>query len=228
MNTIAIDDTFRVLVTGNFALSAGLKQRVDSVWIEASRRNPQLFDGTVVAVTDCSANAIQCCRVPYSVFFAAQADVDLRETLNLNVLGVSGITWFGDKILIGKRRSVSQHNNHLELVPSGSLTCSDSEIEVDYRAHLLQELEEESGISGSKALSCQPFLLAIDVDAGITDICCSVQVDEDTLPADCTREYDELRLLSREELRELQTTRRKKWVGTSLVIFDWLDAKAHQ
>lgn len=106
------------------------------------------------------------------------------ETQDPNIfpIAVSGITKYHSSLLIGKRDRVKTFSGCWELAPSGGIDpsslCGGL---IDYRGHLLKELEEETGIGSKDVNKITPLLVVYDPKAALIDICLEIIVTTDQL-----------------------------------------------
>lgn len=221
---IEIKSDFKIIVRPMPQPDLDWTNHVDRVWNDACKDNPRLFDGQTLAVQSASASQLVCGVVPYRFFYVAQkTQMGTRESMML--AAVSGITIWDSRVLFGQRGlSVTQYAGAFELVPSGSLPAGNEGAEIDFRAHLLEELEEETHISSGGVLSCEPTLLVVDEDDCVTDVCCVIQLRELPDLAGCREsgEYASLNLESVESVKNLMGANASSWVPTSRELIGWL------
>jgi len=205
----------------NLKLSDVERKHIDKLWKEAKQLQPSLYNGKILNFV--SFNGIQLIgeSIPYKYYAVQKMDPDLKRLLNINPISISGLTFFGDKILVGKRsKTVSQYKGYLELVPSGSLEpgSEGSGEQINLTAQVLRELTEETGIK--KAKSIKPFELIFDRNTGLYEICVAIFLSDKILkePIVPSAEYQELFYATREELEELLA--RKKWVPLSTFLIE--------
>ncbi|MBX3355183.1 MAG: NUDIX domain-containing protein [Phycisphaeraceae bacterium] len=103
-------------------LSVGMDE-VDQAWSCACERNPRLFDGPLWHVAGCSRNGhggVTLHVIESSYRFHAVRAIGVET--GVRPLGVKGIVWRNDQVLIGQRSSlVHAEPNRWEFVPGGTL-----------------------------------------------------------------------------------------------------------
>lgn len=218
---IKIDGTFQVIVEREASFDDTVSRHVDSVWDKAKAGNASLFDGKTLAVDSITERALRCAVVPYKYFFAQQKDPSAEMKPDVQLVGVSGIVRWRDNVLFGKRGAgVTQYPGSYELVPSGSLPAADLGALIDYRAHLLEELKEETGIDESVVTNCRPVLLIVDDADSVVDICCVIEIAShyNIHQNFVAGEYQHLQYAPLADIRILTVAHRGMWVPTSAMI----------
>ncbi len=157
---------------------------IENIWCEIQEeRGGTLFNGILPCF-------VRICRedekttvfgqfIEYKQFIAQRRRPDLQ--LDIKPVGVSGITvlkWQDSEYVLFARRTdrTTEYPGFLELVPSGSIdqefVAADGV--VDYRAKLLSEFIEETGLSRDCVQSVSGFALVLDTDHHVYDICCEI------------------------------------------------------
>lgn len=226
IQSLAIDNTFRVYVeTSIFTAADAVVATVDRIWAAAQKQNSNLYDGMTLCVSRLEPTEMWCKEVPYRFLYGQLQDPSVAKALNLSSACVSGITELSEGVIWGVRSSVSSLSGLNELAPSGSLpTSSSHEGEVNFIEHLLSELTEETGVSKHNVTSVSPFLLVLDRNEHVIDLCCRIGLSELTtaeiLRAFPAGEYSELHIEPLKSLKALTRHERENWVPTSLAILD--------
>lgn len=177
----------------NTDLSAAEEERIDALWASATERNPNLFNSEVAnyvshELSEDGLLTVCCSVMEYKHFLAQLMDKRLRL---LRPLAVSGILFDARKrLLLGRRKGVSEYEGCFEFVPSGgippqylhgALFCEQLKI----------ELAEETGISSDAVVECAPFCFLYDKAHSVFDIGVRIElkgeIDLDELVSD---EYD--------------------------------------
>lgn len=204
-------------------LPVELRDRVDELWEHERRERPELVDGTILAVRSVEAGLVHAQPCPYRLFVARERDAVVRRALGLYPIGVSGILILarpeGSGVVLGRRAvGVTEYGGAWELVPSGGLDPRrvGADGVVDVLGCLLDELEEEVGLSRTAVGDTRPIGLVQDVAQEGYDVCIALLADEGDL-ADLP-EYDEVVVLSPAEAAELLSTKTEPVVPTSPVI----------
>lgn len=185
---------------GDATLPSHLVAAIDACWAAQKLRcGENLFDGTLFTVTHYSETHLSGRFIPYRWYMAWLYDPRVRAELPLCPLGVSGLTYTDDRVLLGKRAScVASFPNAYEFAPSGSVdtSCLVGD-QLDLASLLLRELEEETAIPPQQVLHLQPFALVRHSSDGTIEACASIHVSDaalDSVHAEPT-EYSELALL---------------------------------
>lgn len=180
-------------------LPAHLEARKEVIWEEESRDHPFLFNGQILCVKEVQPTEISAFLIDFKDVLATARDKEIAQYLNIETLGLSGIAFYGENVLVARRSPYVLHNPLCwEFPPSGSL---DPHSLVENEANLFQaieiELREECGILPSQVLKITPFAIARDLWTGITDICMRIDLSTDYPQPNPTPnpEYTEFRWL---------------------------------
>lgn len=204
----AISEAFLVRTTNQkMEVSKSDLDRIDRIWFQMLESNPasNIFDGKVLCVVQASGNELVCRAVPYRFFYAQRIDPALRQRLNLRAAAVSGITFIGNAVVMGRRsRALTQYPNCFELVPSGSIDGDFVQPDgtINYRQQLAHELAEELKPEHKGSMSIQSLALLYDDAEATIDLCCRIDLPDDTVIPKSTKEYTELLKLSHEDLKD--------------------------
>jgi hypothetical protein len=109
--------------------------------------------------------------VPYSRYLAARRDAELASELDLWALGVMGMLWCPEGVVIGRRSCDTTDAGQLENVPSGTIDGPGSEGIVDIDRVVVTELREETGLTRQELdRTPEAFLLVGDQISRVADI----------------------------------------------------------
>ncbi|HZQ18199.1 MAG TPA: hypothetical protein VFA90_05715 [Terriglobales bacterium] len=195
------------LVKNKIVLTESVQREIESLWhAEEQRRGKGMFNGQVLSVVEISSEGITARVSEYRHFIAQRKRPELFDVLRVRPLAVSGVLACRDGIVFGLRESaVTQHAGSWELVPSGGIDTNTQTKggEVDYRATILAELQEEIGISADRVSEVKPFCLIEDNSSHVLDIGIALKspISGDSLfeihRSAATKEYTELRVIPR-------------------------------
>jgi 8-oxo-dGTP pyrophosphatase MutT (NUDIX family) len=184
-------------------LPAELEARVQELW-DAEREQRPVVNGSIACVESMQDGRIEGRLAEYRLFIARERSAELRDRLQLQPIGVSGVVVFpnGDVLLGRRSEEVTEYPGAWELVPSGAVggDAVGADGRVDTLAVLLTELEEETGIRREAVVAARPLGVVHDPGQDGFDICYELRLSgEAELPASDSSEYGELRVLSAEE-----------------------------
>lgn len=225
LQVIPIDKTWRVTIgdTGLFQDNT-INNLVDGLWQKAQVKNPHLHDDTICCLTAIGNKTIQACGIPYRYYYAQRLSKDLENKLAIKPLCVSGLLMLDNKIIFGRRSmTVTQYKDYWELVPSGSISQKyfANKRLIDYKAQLIEELEEEIGFSCS-ATELEPFALIYDAGESTYDICCQINLKSQASKNLnlINKEYVELKSVPISELQNFLLANEHKLIPTSKAILE--------
>lgn len=201
-----IDENFVLMVLDEGAeFSDELTEKVDEIWEQKRNASSKpIYDGTVFQVTGQTEKGLTGRFIPYRYFYAFHVNPSLFGSNPIVVAAVTGITHADGKFLLAKRSAeVTEDPMRWEFAPSGGISAeyATNKDDVDYQTQLLDELEEELGISSDMTDELTPFLLVHEEGSGVIDLCIWIEISDFTeeLP---TGEYTEYRWLSQDELKQ--------------------------
>jgi len=148
-------------------LPKAAEDRIELLWQrELHRGNRQLFNGPIFSLAAYRPDQITLQRSDYRHHFALSQDPDLRQFgLALRPLGVTGVLFCPDGLLLGKRAgTLALEAGCWETAPAGSLS------QINPTKQLLEELKEEVGLEADEVTIPEPFALAEDQGSAIHDI----------------------------------------------------------
>ena len=193
-----------------------LERQIESAWRALTAANPRLFDGPLLSVrglaVEGGALTLEAEVVGYREFVVQRGGLDL----GVRPLAVTGVTWVGPDVLIGRRSAhVTQYPKRWEPVPAGSVAPPgrDTDAQAALASQLMSELGEEAGIVSAWVRAIDVVGVIDDLDNHVIDVCFAVTVDEgrartairDRSPCD---EHTDLRLCSADAVRKLALDRR--------------------
>lgn len=201
-----------------------LALRIERIWGELRSARPHLQDGMICTLEEASPSEIVVAPAPYRYFAAQRVDRELGAALGMVAVGVSGIVRSGSHVIVGRRAIVSDYQGYWELIPSGALPATSPA--PDPLRQLSIELHEEAGIAPERIASIRILALVPDAVTQTADVCGRIdlgiqQGDLARIIASAPRsEYDDLRLLSEEELDSLRASLHTRMVPTSRRLLD--------
>lgn len=200
-----------------------LRSRVDELWEVERRERPDLVDGTILSVRSVVGGVVLAQPCPYRIFVARERDATLRRALGVSAIGVSGILILtrghGIGVVAGRRAAgVTEYPGAWELVPSGGLDLRrvGRDGVVDAVGGLLDELEEEVGVSRSAVVDVHPLGLVRDLAQEGYDVCIALRAHDCEVAG--MPEYDEVVVLGPAEAGALLSRPGEHVVPTSRVI----------
>ncbi len=213
------------------AVPSEVLAHVEAIWkSEKERRGDNLFNGRLFSIENSGPERITGWFAEYRWFLAQRRDPSLYQVLKIRPLGVTGLLCCADGIVLGRRAGHVEMDAGLwELVPSGGVDGSqvDGTGQPDLGAHLLTELEEESGIQAA-AVSTPPqaFVMVEDHLNHVTDVGLIVRVNhsagqvQELFAALTDREYDELEVVPASRISDFLMNRSARLAEVSRAILD--------
>lgn len=183
-----------------------LMQEIETHWqAQQVKKNNKLFNGKIFSVDKITDNEIIGHVSQYKFFLAQKLQPALFDILNIQPLAVSGLTECQNGYIFGLRGSTTQDQGRWELVPSGSIDCTQFNDHL-YETQILTELKEEIGVTKDYIHSIHPFKLVIDpidhvIDIGIhIQLNCNFDEVEKRYVQTKNNEYMKLRVTAKNEL----------------------------
>jgi hypothetical protein len=211
-------------------LPTALNAEVDQLWqAEQTRRGKALFNGKIFSAVEITPDTILGRIVEYRHLIAQRAKPELFEALNVRPVAVSGLFECANGVVFGRRSgTMTQDAGLWELCPSGGLDTSKTAAggKMDYCAQILAELHEEIGISPDDVTEIRPFCLVDDLDSHVLDIGIALtsRLSADEViaihRAAATKEYDELLIVSHDEVAQFVKDKRGQLVVVSAALLD--------
>ena len=165
-----------------------ITDEMEEIW---KGRGPHVFDGPCVCFSRIDGERVIGKIVPYKALYTQR-----RRKVGLVSLGVRGLVRRGERFLLGRRaNTVALYPGCWEWAPGGVLSTP------DFCSHLLDELEEETGMRGH---SVTPFALVWNDCAPVIDLCCTLEVEGEPSPSD---EYTEFAWVTQAQDPCVPTTR---------------------
>ena len=172
------------------------QREIEAIWQrEKKSRGPLLYEGLILNAVRYDENGLDGTWISYQIALAAYRSDVLARALNVQVVSVSGLTVSREHLLLGKRALyVAQNPGSLELVPSGGIDpTAQMGDQIDYRGAILQEFEEETGLSRSKVEQITPLALVSQENSRALEICLRLELSLEacSIPLH-SEEYQEL------------------------------------
>jgi hypothetical protein len=206
------------------AFSPEVEAAVEGIWqAEQARRGKALFDGKILSATAIEQDRILAGVARYRHLIAQRIRPDLFGAHRLRPLAVSGLLECADGIVFGRRApSVTQHPGCWELAPSGGIDADETHGQADFRRQILQEMEEELGLSEVVVANVRPFALVDDSDSHVIDIgvvlACGLSgaAIQSAHRERGTREYEQLRIVPFSEVAQFLSSQADRMVQVSV------------
>ena len=180
--------------------------RIQEIWEKGQKENPYLFNGLIARLYSYTPKKLEIQFIEYQLFYAWQKDPEIRKSVLLHPIGVSGCTKYKSQVLLGIRSDrVSYNSGFFELAPSGNI---DIESKGDPKEVIQRELYQEAQIERSHISSITIDGLFLDAQSGIWDIACSIHLkDDEVVSIQETEEYNSLVWKKKEALfQEIKKT----------------------
>jgi hypothetical protein len=172
----------------NDEISEKMKHQISNFWNDFLKsKNKSIYNDQVLRFVRINQNNPVEIEVSYTDYKNIIVDREfLNSSLNISQVGVSGLIFnkngSDSQILFAKRSStVTEYPNFYELVPSGNLDKSvlSNDGTINYTAKILQEFEEETGLSSSTIQNIIPFCFVRDNKNHVFDACCILKMNID-------------------------------------------------
>jgi len=182
LEVIPISANFRLQLSPKEAAmySPEVAFSVNKIWEKGtSLTDWDLFDGKVFQLDELHEDYLTGVFSNYRYFYAQNKQPELKNDLNMILVGVAGILQCEDKYLLGKRSDkVTQFPLMWEFAPSGGISIDYLSGEtIEYEKQLFEELTEEVGMEWDFVTEVRPFLLILDKEQMSLDICAHLSVD---------------------------------------------------
>lgn len=189
-------------------LPSGCEEMIENIWRhEFEKSEGKLFNGKLLSFVSLSHEKLIGEFVDFKFFLAQIIEPKLKPILQIEPIGVSGLTFSQGKILCGCRSShVTTYAHWDELVPSGGVDAQFiSDGRIDLQKQLSIELEEEAGIAAEHILKISPLALIHDMTAGGYDICIAMELSGSAIESTLSfsPEYEILKWVPKELLMAL-------------------------
>jgi hypothetical protein len=218
-----------ILVAGKVKLPESIDREVEELWQNEQKiRGPAVFNGSLLSAIEASSERILGRVVEYRLLIAQRARPELFEVLQVRPVAVSGLLECPDGIVFGRRAvTVTQDPGLWELVPSGGLDASRFTAgEINYCSQILEELSEELGVGLESISRVVPFCLVEDLESHVLDIGIGMMSPlaaaalVGNQQAAGSKEYEEVRVVSRADLAEFIRRENSKLAGVTSVLLD--------
>lgn len=167
VNTYPLSPDFKREIGPPWTPPISVMPRVEEIWTsEKKKRGGQLTNGRIYGLAEFRPDYLLIYPSEYRYAIARRRDPDLKEFgLSMRPLAVTGILLCADGLIFGRRgSSVANDVGLWEPAPAGGLSQDDPKVQV------LEELEEELGITASMIVSAEACGLIEDVESGVFDI----------------------------------------------------------
>lgn len=209
---------------------------IEEIWLKTLKdREDVIFNGSLPNFIELKNTKegleITCNFIEYKTFLAQR----IRPELNLGIkpVAVSGIIIIEDynerhTIFAKRAKSTTEYPEYLELAPSGSIDkeCKRKDGNIDYKAKLLEEFEEETGLSRNYVKRIEEFVFVLDQKDNVYDIGCQIIIQESkeliTREFSST-EYESPIFVELKDLNSFINTNKKLIVPTSLALIEALN-----
>jgi hypothetical protein len=198
-----LDSDFQLEIGSPWEIPAEMNKHATDVWrLEKERRGANLTDGRIFHLSEHRRNYLRILPSKYRYLVARRRDPKLIEAgLNIRPVGVTGVLLCRDGVVLGRRgEGVATDAGRWESSPAGGLSLSDP------KAQILEELEEELGLSESQLLAAETCGLVEDQESGVFDIVfrlltsVSFREVQDSQLRRGTEEYSELTVIKPSEI----------------------------
>ena len=148
--------------------------QIESIWNEEQQKRGQfLFNGKILNHISHDSHHLVGHFVEYKHYLAQLRDPTLRPFLPIQGVGMTGVTFAENHVLMGRRAShVTSYPNKLEFAPAGGVDADYVENDLFLlNKALLSELHEEVGYNTNAVESLQPFALISEPHINHWEIC---------------------------------------------------------
>lgn len=224
------DDSKIKIVSANLIIDKKTEIAAHEIWIrEQKKKSKNLFNGKILSALAISENEIKASIIDYKYYLAKTTKPRQFKSLNIIPIAVSGIIDSKDGFVFGKRSSlVTQNNHHWELVPSGSLDCTNLKkgTFIDFKKQIFIELKEEIGLAKNSITNSQTFCSIYDDQSSVLDIGIKLWCNLDSKSIHNsflkikTFEYDELKIIHRNQITDFLNSSSHKFVEVSRCLLE--------
>ena len=172
----AIDEDVELLFESPaFSIPKQKRENVEMIWeAEIAWRGEYIYDAPLLVFQEFYEKTIRSRFIQYKDFIALRRRPNLFDNQIVRTLGVSGLLMSENCVFFAKRaHHVTGYAGWHELIPSGGIdaTFAQGDGSIDFMAHLMLELKEETGIDERHIISKRPFALIFDEADQTWDIC---------------------------------------------------------
>lgn len=199
-------ETVRVVVARDMpSLAPALEQEVERLWQAACREHPHLFNGQVFSADEITPDVIRGHWTEFRRNLAQIYRPELYDDLGVHSLAVNGVIRCREGVLIARRNSRAVYcAGYWQLPPAGSVDQGTARPDgtVDFARQVLEELQEELGLSPDLIVGLTPLCLVEHPGTHVTDFGIEMRtnVSADALlaahAASGNQEYEEMHALS--------------------------------
>jgi hypothetical protein len=153
---------------------------IELIWSAELIKNPKLFNGQSFCIFRRTKERLEGNFIEYKYVLARMRRPDLFEKTPFRPLSVTGISFDGRDLLLGKRADwVMQYPGFYEFSPAGGVdpSCCVGGM-IDLRRQTLVELQEETGIPANEVVNFTPFAIIEDDSEGVIEIISTIQLSE--------------------------------------------------
>ena len=198
---------------------------VEGIWQKISEITDwDLYDGKVFQLKELHSDHMTGVFNDYRYYYAQSCHPELKDEINITLVGVTGVLKCDGKYLLGKRsKTVTQFPLMWEFAPSGGVSVDSLSGEtIDYEKQVFEELTQEVGMDWEFITEIKPFLLIWDKEDRVVDICARLSVDPIGMATASyhSPEYIAYEWLSRDEIEEF--LKDKDVVPTTKILLDYL------
>jgi hypothetical protein len=215
------------VIPAKLPINAAMAARIEDIWtMEKKRAGDALFNGRIFSLLPHDGSRMTGFFIDYKYWLAARRDRELRRTLNILPLAVSGIIRCKEGLVFGRRHDRVQAPGLWELLPGGSVdeTALRSDEMVDVRAQFITELREEAGIEETQvtAITCRGLLT--DPDEPVADIVATLDVTTDAahlhnlMSLNILREHQDLAIVPVHDIDNFLEEHKGQFVAATLRI----------
>lgn len=205
------------------SLSPAILQAIEEEW-QHEQQKRTIFNGKIFDVLSANSQKLTGRFVEYRSYIAQLRNPNLKKSLPIHILGVTGLTLWKDRLLLGRRADdVTLYPSFYEFAPAGGVDATSTKNgRIDIQKQALAELEEELGIDSSRVKSITPAALMQSSDGYeivVKILLDSNQAQKFTFPK---QEYSECIWLKYEDLKKFAEEHRRSFVPLSFQILNYL------
>lgn len=197
------------------------KDKVNIIWEEKKKNNSSFYEGNILRGISVERKGkdviLLCSQTEYKYYLAKFIDSSLG--FKINPIAISGlITDNEGYTLIGKRRKVTSHAGHYELVPSGGVDS------VEFRKQIIKEFKEETGFDEEIIKRVDISGLIFDNTESLYEIIFNIHISKSLnllLPSLKIGEYEEFEVIKLSEFGKIISN--YEFVPLSKLIYALID-----
>lgn len=164
-------------MSSHSTLSDQKNRHIHSLWeLEQKRLGGKLHEGRILSAIACDNKALTGQFVSYKLLLAQRRDYSLKSDLKIVPVGVCGLTWVGNDLLVGKRADwLPEYPDHYELAPAGYIRPP-CEGEVDLKQEILERLLDELHTDSQQVKSINFYALVRDLKMDAVLLCSEIKL----------------------------------------------------